>query len=425
MHNYKYKIKTIMLESGERFPVIIKETDEPDFYSTAYSVSILRARNLASNTMENTLRSILILNLFIDSRCINLESRFSSGLIFTIDELNSLIILCRQPASVISAKKTPPIKNKNSTRRISFEEFRRKMRESSPEISNQLLATRLIYMCAYLRWRIEFHLSHAGMSHSIRSQLISAKDSAIQHIKAMSPKSNNHGGFMEREGLSTEEFQELLRVVDPTSKDNPWHNEFIRIRNQLLVLWLCHFGIRKGELLNICVQDINFRENKVQIIRRADNPEDPRVKQPKVKTLDRELSESFGVLDKTYDYLTKYRSQIPLTRKHDFLFVSLTGRPLSSDGCAKIFFDLRNQSSKLPKNLSPHSLRHTWNTRFSELMDERKVDAETENRIRSYVMGWKETSKTASVYTRRHIRKKAQEAALAMQRKMLEGDDNE
>ena len=205
----KYKIKTIVFESGERFPLIFRETGEPEFYSMAYSSSILRARNLASNTMENTLRSILIFNLFIDSRGIYLESRFNSGLVFTIDELNSLIILCRQPISVISAKKIVPIENQNRAKRIYFEKNHRKMRESSPEISSQLLITRLTYICAYLRWRIEFHISHAGMSPSARGQLVSAKDSAIQHIKAMSPKSNNYGGPMEREGLSTEQSQEL------------------------------------------------------------------------------------------------------------------------------------------------------------------------------------------------------------------------
>jgi integrase len=50
----------------------------------------------------------------------------------------------------------------------------------------------------------------------------------------------------------------------------------------------------------------------------------------------------------------------------------------------------------LPKELTPHVLRHTWNDLFSAEMEGRKVDQENEKKIRSYQMGWKPTSATAA-----------------------------
>jgi hypothetical protein len=53
-------------------------------------------------------------------------------------------------------------------------------------------------------------------------------------------------------------------------------------------------------------------------------------------------------------------------------------------------------------------------------MDANKVGEDAEKKARSYLMGWSETSGTAATYTRRHIRKKAQEVSLQLQKNILE-----
>ena len=75
----------------------------------------------------------------------------------------------------------------------------------------------------------------------------------------------------------------------------------------------------------------------------------------------------------------------------------------------------------LSKNLSfrihPHQLRHTWNDNFSILMDEQdELNAQQEEDTRSYLMGWKAGSGTATHYTKRFTQKKSYEAALALQK---------
>jgi integrase len=115
-----------------------------------------------------------------------------------------------------------------------------------------------------------------------------------------------------------------------------------------------------------------------------------------------------------------HRAVQPGARKHDFLFVSEdNGAPLSISSLTKIFLILRTKCPDLPRDLSAHVLRHTWNDRYSETMDKRQVAEESEKKMRSYLMGWSETSGTAAIYTRRHIRKRAQEASLAMQERLF------
>ena len=88
---------------------------------------------------------------------------------------------------------------------------------------------------------------------------------------------------------------------------------------------------------------------------------------------------------------------------------------------AKAFQVLREKCKDLPRDLSAHVLRHTWNENFSIAMDKEKTGEETEKKIRSYLMGWSETSGTAATYTRRHIRNKAREVSLDIQKKMQAG----
>lgn len=98
-----YHIPTIVMDSGERFPVLVNQDGKPDFSTAVYSVSLLRARNLASATIENSLRAILVLKLFLDGHGIDLKARFAEGVVLHLHELNCLIRVCRLHAKDIPA----------------------------------------------------------------------------------------------------------------------------------------------------------------------------------------------------------------------------------------------------------------------------------------------------------------------------------
>ena len=53
-----------------------------------------------------------------------------------------------------------------------------------------------------------------------------------------------------------------------------------------------------------------------------------------------------------------------------------------------------------------------------------RVPEPEEERMRSFLMGWSPTSKTALTYTRRHVRLKAQRVSLQMQAAQVKGGPN-
>lgn len=229
------------------------------------------------------------------------------------------------------------------------------------------------------------------------------------------------GGASEvREGLAPDVRQRLREVTRPDSPENPWAEDHARRRNALIVDWLYDLGLRRGELLSVRSSDVDFRRGVVTISRRPDDPDDPRRNQPVVKTRGRELPLSAANLDATRHYVINIRGVLHGARTHEYLFVATdTGAPLSMPALAKIFRVLRSRIADLPDHLSPHVLRHTWNDRFSEEMDQKNVPEDTEKKARSYLMGWSETSGTAATYTRRHVREQAKRVSLDLQEKML------
>jgi hypothetical protein len=109
------------------------------------------------------------------------------------------------------------------------------------------------------------------------------------------------------------------------------------------------------------------------------------------------------------------------TTDHLFLWVARDGSPLSLASLRKVWHTLRRRVPELPQDLCSHVLRHTWNELFSRAKDAKRkasptlIEQNNEEKERAYLEGWSETSGTAQVYTRRHIREKASIASLELQ----------
>ncbi len=426
----KYRVKTIVTSSGERLPMLLGRDGLPLFDPTVFSVSEVRSRNRASNTIDSYLRSVMAFLLFLDLRNINIQERLNDGQLLSLGEIEGLVGICRLPIKRIhSMLGEAQVESKQVVSSVvSLEKLRKRPSNIDEErIDGSSAATRLRNIRDYLKWLCLARISKHGIDASLRFSL----ESSIQHtsnaIEARLPSgAYKHSRIDQREGLEPEVVSRILKVINPQSQENPWSDEHTKYRNELIILWLLNCGLRRGELLNIRIGDLNFRESTVVVVRRADDLSDPRTNQPKVKTRGREIPLSAGLLDKTNAYIMNQRSAIRGARKQDFLFVaSDSGVPLSIPSVNKIFTVLKKGFPEISNQLFPHIFRHTWNDIFSEEMDRNRVGEEQEKKARSYLMGWSETSGTAATYTRRHIRKKAQAASLQLQKNITERRDDE
>lgn len=415
-----YIVRTLMLASGERLPILMDtRVGKPLFAPTIYSLTQLRGRNLAANTIEQSLRSVMVLLLFLEQREIDLEARLRDGLILDMAEIESLANACKLHVSDMVA--APQVVSKPA-RVTSIERYRIRPAIVGPKsVDGNSAANRIRGITDYLSWLAKTQLLKFPAGNPAFLALEAKRQMVVEAFKARIPEGGSRNVLDARMGLSSGAAARLLTVIARNSPENPWSGEFAKCRNELIFRWLYAFGLRRGELLNVKVSDIDFRKETITVVRRADALEDPRRQQPTVKTRDRVLPIPPDLCRLTHEYVMNARRRWAGARKHEYLFVAdKTGAPMSLSALNKCFAFLRSRIPDLPDDLSPHVLRHTWNDNFSALMDRNKTADSDEQKMRSVLMGWSETSGTAIKYTRRHLRQKANHASLLMQSEMTE-----
>lgn len=404
------------MANGERLPLLVNAGGCPSWDATVYILSEVRARSRAVSTIDGTLRSIMLFYLFLDIYQIEMKARIRAGRLLALSEIDGLVKMCRLPfEQARGLARLVPSPNVHELPRAGKRQKPSTSRHTGVEPA--FAATRLRSIRDFVVWLVAARLEHAAHD---TPTIDAALQSFVRAVNSRMPATYRKSQT-ERQGLDASVVDSLLVIVEPSASNNPWTDEHSRARNELIIWWLLYLGLRRGELLGVRVSDIDFRSETVTIRRRADDKNDPRLHQPNAKTLARKLPMAPGLIQRTREYVVAHRGSVAAARKHDFLFVAVdSGRPLSINAFAKIFYCLQRHPLLSPE-LFAHLLRHTWNERFSERMDSGETPEDTEKKMRSYLMGWSETSGAAATYTRRHVRRRAGEASVAMQDKLFKG----
>ena len=160
-----YRIPLVVLASGERIPVLCDtSTGLPLFAPTLYSLTELRQRGLAAATLEQALRSVLVMQLILDRSGVDLDTRLREGRLLEMSEIDALAADCRRSMAWLktAAAETTPINRRNV---ISLEASRMR-RAVKPEesyiVSDATACIRLFYVGDYLRWRLDSYLLKIG-----------------------------------------------------------------------------------------------------------------------------------------------------------------------------------------------------------------------------------------------------------------------
>lgn len=423
--NQQLSVRVVRLEDGERFPMLVNTSNgQPMFNPTVYSVAIQRARGLATNTMISSLRAIMHLYQWAGSHQIDIEERIRSGELLSLSDIESLSRAVRLPMQQLEELTDGRGTGHKFRHPVSLEKYRK----SAPHIENITLlphtaAVRIHYIRSYLEWLMNDRLYSTKLND--RSSYETASQKLLQAITARIPTIKSWNGRTGRRGLDPDALSRMLGAIAPDSPENPWSDGDVRIRNYLLITMLLSLGIRRGEALVIRIRNINLQRNTLSIIRSPDDPVDPRLDEPRTKTKSRDLVMSEPLADMVHKYISHIRNRIKNARYHDFLFIAHdSGKPLSLPSVTKIFSTLREQIPELPHDLSSHVMRHTWNDKFSALAEEKGMREEIEKKLRSFLMGWVETSGTAATYTKRYTEKRSAVLSLELQRKIWSKDDD-
>jgi integrase len=399
-------VRLVVMGSGERLPLLVdRASGEPLYLPTIYALTTGRMKGRATSTIGQSLRAIGWLIDFLKSAEIDLEARLLDGRFLLIHEIDRLARHCRRrgQSGELAVQKsvvrplTKPVSRK-------------------AEVSSEVAGTRIAYIANYLQWWVDYTVRNRRLDRQQADSFAKITARALLALRERGRSGKKPSS--PRRGLTREQQAVLEDMIHPTSPRNPWKSEVVKARNALMIRWWLDLGLRRGELLGVSITDIDFRQNEVHILRRADDPDDPRREQPNAKTLARVLPINRSLAAETHTYITRIRNQSNAARRHGFLFVERAGAPISLDAVNKLFVELRQASAgELPADLSPHVLRHTWNDRFSDIADEKRIPEERERRQREYLMGWRVGSNAAATYTKRSTERRAAEASLLLQTK--------
>lgn len=195
-------------------------------------------------------------------------------------------------------------------------------------------------------------------------------------------------------------------------------------RNVLALRILYDTGMRLGELLSLRYPDFipasGGESAYIRIRRNHDDEFDRRMNQPVAKTLGRTLKISEDLEKMMFEYLGRYRAEIPNVgfKNESFIFVNHKrgenqGREIEITTFRSALSVIIKRDKRL-KGLHPHLLRHHWNYRFSEHCEKMGYSDTRTRQEREHWMGWVEGSSSALDYDLRHIQQSANETGIAV-----------
>lgn len=397
----RLSIRRYTSSTGERFAVLVDDLGMPLYYPTLYVTCVLRGGGLAVNTIINSLTAIKALYAWQAYHGFEVESRFERSELLLTHEIHSLRDFLQIPLIPAQQLATNV----------------RALKQEVRVVGSDSQYLRMSVIADYLKFLAERLHPRTGASSAAIYKMVKA-------IKENRPKKDTRSkGDRDENHLDDDVLAAITEALEPGSENNPVADYSVQVRNSLMFVILQATGMRRGELLNLRIEDFSFAKQTVKVVRRPDSRFDSRKYQPVAKTLGRTIPLKGDIMDAVSSYIQEHRAKVPKANKHGYLFVThkagaYQGQPLSNAGFGKFMSQLA-ASTKDFDGVHAHALRHHWNYEFSKLMDAQGVSEEKEQQLRSRLLGWSQTSKMPGVYNRRHIKEQAGAAAIEMQEKVL------
>jgi integrase len=383
----KYLCFIALFASGERFPVLLHEsTYQPVILVTRYVIDE-RRENKQSSTVARDVRVLRWFYEWCDKTKIRLEKRLRAGDMLTKAEVTSF---CRYLRA---------FRRSNVSGSIELHSTAQRSGVMSPETFNSYIGV----VQDFLLWAAYEFIPTATPEGSVRETLRFALDRLRRSFR-----SNLKAGksIPNRCGLSREEVERVRSVIDPGATVNPF-KKCVRFRNWLIFELMLATGIRRGELLKLKLQHLPVgSKTTLSIIRAPDDKADPRRHEPQVKTRIREIPLHQWLARMLWRYVQQYRPT--RDKSQTYLFTSTRGGPMSSGAINWIFsFLVRTCVSDLNGELSPHTMRHTYNEQLVELAESLGYTQKQTEEMQRYLNGWSDISEMPTRYTRRIIEARA------------------
>jgi len=375
------KVKVVTHPTGEQIPIILDYDGLPIPVPNEY---LLSRRDKSTNTLVRNARELSILYKWLYREQIDLRKKLTDPVSFNSAQINSVLV-----------------------------EQLRQDRDQSKAVSPITFNQRLTTVRQFINWYMSVLISQLPYS-SNKFKSLSERKSVFNGWLSSSfisaPPSIKHL----KKGLSKEESNFLMNVLDPTSIHSFGNNEAVKYRNFISVGLMIYCGLRPGELLSLRVEDITIGSiSSVSIVRRKPDLGDIRKPRPQVKRNGRLLPiENPELVKCLNEYIVDLREILEdkSELESDYLILSDEGEPLSQASITQFFHLLRSKYSQdLPENLSAKSLRHTFSSRMEIAMREAGLSEQRRREALAHLRGDSSLS-SQDVYIAQAVEQSAKEA---------------
>jgi len=430
-----FKVKTLIFENGERYPILLGQDEMPHFYTTLYVTAKLRPSK-AVNTITNRLKALLCLFEWESQRDRCLVTEFEQENFLTPADIEDL----RDHLKInVSSQKKSDLSEARFSKRVLNLSSTRKVVTPVATVGRSHHYNRMTCVAEYLHFIATITNQYRNSSTTTRAINKMAKD-----IKKARPKGKgkNVAAEINDSVLSDGLLAEFMAVAEPTHPLNPFTNITVRNRNYLMFRLIKETGIRRGELLSLELTFLELTGDRpsIWVRRKHDDKFDPRSRQPVSKTKERKYplkKETAALLD---DYILNERAVTPNANKHPYLFIThrkckTQGQPVSVSYFDNELIPKMKSVDKKFSVIHAHLFRHEWNVGFSEKIDlenelrampvaegklpKPQISPAEEAKMRKSLMGHS-SEKSGEVYNQRHTRKRANEVVLAEQEELQE-----
>lgn len=138
--------------------------------------------------------------------------------------------------------------------------------------------------------------------------------------------------------LNEDELRQLLQAA------MQHRMEYCRLRNHAIIATFAFTGLRRGELLRLCLHDIDLTENTMRI-------EDGKGGKTRILPL----------LDDAYEPIARWL-EVRRDNGHDHVFTTTHGNRIHASRLQIIWRDILERSGISKRNVTMHTLRHTFAT---------------------------------------------------------------
>ncbi len=222
-----YIAQRLRFRNGERISYL-KGPDGLPVHEVTLHLEKFRKRGLAANTIHLVCHSLALLYSELARARIDILQRIREGQFLTGPELARLASATQHHVSDLDEEES-----KESSNVISIKHIRMPRTSAAPKttpaVDTATQASRIRYMAGYLEFLAGYF--KPSLPPNKAAQLESQSSAGLKALREHVPKASKRAKLNAREGLSKEDQDRVLRVVHPASPDNPWKDEFVKLRN--------------------------------------------------------------------------------------------------------------------------------------------------------------------------------------------------